>query len=287
MNEKKLRNIIKENIRQMLNEAESGGWVVETDEAEKAYELAASAWGNDELNRAIVRAMSNETLAQILAYLFRMYDFREWKNRDEREDNELYESEIDKKKEYIISYITKHGDYDAVLVMATDNEDAKEKALKKYFNIDTIVSIKEFTPKSDDELLEGKLNEYEGMDDSWSPVAVFGENQRDIYNMLWQIKLALQKKIKRGVEIRKDILANSSVIHRAAQISLKRFNEYNKENEIAPFYMDNAAKRGLREYYAQKILDWIDEEKINNQPKSEDEVINETLKRIFKNIKNR
>ena len=34
---------------------------------------------------------------------------------------------------------------------------------------------------------------------------------------------------------------------------------------MSPFVMDNEAKRGLREYYTQKILDWIEEEEINKE----------------------
>jgi len=230
LDENKFRELIKENVRQILNEAENGGWVVETSEAEEAYNFAAQILGNEELNQAIVRAMSNETLAQILAYLFRMYNLKEW------------------------------GDYKAKMDGLNDYEE--------------------------DMFINETLNEYEGMDDSWSYAAVFGENQRDIYDMLWQVKLALQKKIKRGVEIRKDILANSSVVRRAAQITLKRFNEYNKEVGEEPFDMDNEVKRGLREYYAEKILNWIKEEEWNKQNQSTDETINETLKRIFKTIKN-
>lgn len=226
LDENKFRELIKENVREILNEAENGGWVVESNEAQEAYDLAVQYMGKEYVDDAIVGTLGYEKLADCLAYLFRMWDFREWDNRNSEEE------------------------------------------------------------EVDEELYEGKLNEYEGMDDSWSYAAIFGENEIDIYNMLWQVKLALQKKIKRGVEIRKDILANSSVVRRAAQITLKRLNDYNKEIGEAPIYMDNAAKRGLREYYAQKILNWIDEEKINNQPKSEDEVINETLKRIFKTIKN-
>ena len=119
--------------------------------------------------------------------------------------------------------------------------------------------LKHIIKESVERILEE--SKYAGMDDSWSDVAVFGENERDIYDMLWRVKEALQKKIARGEEVSKDRLANSSILFRAAQISLKRFNEYNKEADMPPFVMDNEAKRGLREYYAQKILDWIEEEK--------------------------
>ena len=64
-----------------LNEGESGGWVVEPSEAEEAYNMFAAELGNEEANAAIVRALGNSALSDVLAYLFRMYDFREWDNR--------------------------------------------------------------------------------------------------------------------------------------------------------------------------------------------------------------
>lgn len=87
LNENSLGRIISESIRRILSETENGGWVVETDEAEKAYDFFVQEMGgNEEADRAIVRAMSNETLSQILAYLFRMYNLRGW---EEYRDSEI------------------------------------------------------------------------------------------------------------------------------------------------------------------------------------------------------
>ena len=62
----------------MLKEAENGGWVVDATEARNAYELAAREMGKDTIDSAIIRSLTDEQLAQCLAYIFRMYDFREW-----------------------------------------------------------------------------------------------------------------------------------------------------------------------------------------------------------------
>lgn len=80
----KVKQIIAETIQKVLNEAENGGWVVETDEAREAYELAAQEFGNEELNSAIIRCIPDAYLAECLAYIFRLYDFKEWKSRGER-----------------------------------------------------------------------------------------------------------------------------------------------------------------------------------------------------------
>lgn len=84
LKENDLRRIV-ENI---LREGESGGWVVDDYEAEDAYNLAVSEFGNEEVNAAIIRAMSSHTLAEILAYLFRMWDFRKWDEYKSKNDYE-------------------------------------------------------------------------------------------------------------------------------------------------------------------------------------------------------
>ena len=81
LTQKDLRKIVKESVENLLNEAESGGWVVDTMEAQEAYNMAAEEFGNDELNAAIVRCMGDEVLAQCLAYIFRQYDLRKWKSK--------------------------------------------------------------------------------------------------------------------------------------------------------------------------------------------------------------
>ena len=86
LTENDIHRIISETVKRVLSEAESFGWTVETDEAEKAYEFFVNEVGQEEGNQAIIRAMSNNTLAQILAYLFRMYDLRGW---EEYRDSEF------------------------------------------------------------------------------------------------------------------------------------------------------------------------------------------------------
>jgi len=74
-----------------LNEAESEGWVVETDEAEDAYKLAVQEWGEEETNAMIVRCLGYTALSECLAYIFRMNDFRKWSEYQARkaESDEL------------------------------------------------------------------------------------------------------------------------------------------------------------------------------------------------------
>ena len=70
---------------EQLNEGESGGWYVDSSEAQEAYNMFVNAIGKEEADAAIVRALGDNALADVLAYLFRMYDFREWDNRDEED----------------------------------------------------------------------------------------------------------------------------------------------------------------------------------------------------------
>jgi hypothetical protein len=78
LNESQLKQIVNECVKNVLKEANSYGWEVDTSEATLAYEYMAHEIGNEELNAAIVRAMGDEPLSQIMAYLLRMYDMRGW-----------------------------------------------------------------------------------------------------------------------------------------------------------------------------------------------------------------
>ena len=136
---------LNEETNQTVNEAVNGGWEIDSSEAEEAYNMAAKEWGNEELNAAIVRCLSEDTLAQCLAYIFRMYDFRKWSDRNE--DNG-YEEENDILSETIkrtIRRVLKEGIYDYPdgidhLIFLSENDRecydfymAIKKALEKKF----------------------------------------------------------------------------------------------------------------------------------------------------------
>jgi hypothetical protein len=76
-------------VRESLLEAENGGWVVDDSEAMEAYALAEEKLGKEEIDTAIIRAMSTHQLAEILAYIFRMYDFREWDEYKSNKDSDI------------------------------------------------------------------------------------------------------------------------------------------------------------------------------------------------------
>lgn len=83
LTEQDLRGIVENTVKKILKEAEDGGWVVDSSEAQEAYNLAVKEMGEETINSAIVRCLGNETLAQCLAYIFRQYDFRQWKSKYE------------------------------------------------------------------------------------------------------------------------------------------------------------------------------------------------------------
>ena len=83
LTEHDLRGIVENTVKKVLKEAENGGWVVDSSEAQEAYNLAVQEMGEDTINSAIIRVLSDETLAQCLAYIFRQYDFRQWKSKYE------------------------------------------------------------------------------------------------------------------------------------------------------------------------------------------------------------
>lgn len=78
LNEDQLKQIVNECVKNVLKEANSYGWEVDNSEATLAYKYMAQEIGNEELNAAIVRAMGDSALADIMAYLLRMYDMRGW-----------------------------------------------------------------------------------------------------------------------------------------------------------------------------------------------------------------
>ena len=83
LNESQLRNIINSSVRKVIKEATNEGWTVEADEVKEAYQILADALGGEEAaNEAIVRSLGAETLSRSLAYLLRMYEVREWQERD-------------------------------------------------------------------------------------------------------------------------------------------------------------------------------------------------------------
>lgn len=88
LTESRLRGLVDEAVKNVLNEGESGGWIVDSSEAEEAYEFAVERMGKETVDSAIIRALSSDALADCLAYIFRMYDFTEWKSRFEDDEEE-------------------------------------------------------------------------------------------------------------------------------------------------------------------------------------------------------
>lgn len=88
-----LRKIVRESVGRILTEAESEGWVVENDEALEAYDFACEMFGKEKLDSEIVNSLGTEELAECLAYIFRMYDFDEWKQHKEGREAEEFNNE--------------------------------------------------------------------------------------------------------------------------------------------------------------------------------------------------
>lgn len=72
---------MKEPVDRVVNEAENGGWIVDDNDVQEAYDMAVKHMEKEVIDAAIVRCLGDEALAQCLAYVFRMYDFSEWENR--------------------------------------------------------------------------------------------------------------------------------------------------------------------------------------------------------------
>jgi hypothetical protein len=70
-----------------MTEGESGGWVVEPWEAWEAYEMACEYMGKEDVDYQILKCLGDDELSSCLAYIFRMNDFREWDERNSRNES--------------------------------------------------------------------------------------------------------------------------------------------------------------------------------------------------------
>ena len=69
--------------------ADSYGWVVESWEAQEAYDMALEyGWDKADLDAEIVQGLSSDELAEAMAFIFRMNDFQEWNDRNGDSDSD-------------------------------------------------------------------------------------------------------------------------------------------------------------------------------------------------------
>ena len=93
--------------KKSVKAAVDGGWEVPDHLAHEAYDLAEEYFGTEDINQQIVDALSDTELAENLAFIFRMNDFREWddyleenypENEDDEDDDDIEESVRAKRK---------------------------------------------------------------------------------------------------------------------------------------------------------------------------------------------
>lgn len=93
--------------KKSVKAAVDGGWEVPDHLAHEAYDLAEEYFGTDDINQQIVDALSDTELAENLAFIFRMNDFREWddyleenypEDEDDEDDEDIEESVRAKRK---------------------------------------------------------------------------------------------------------------------------------------------------------------------------------------------
>ena len=89
--EKDLHKIVNESVKRIVKEAINGGWEVDSSEAQKAYNFAVRELGKETIDDAIIRCLSDENLAQCLAYIFRMYEFKEWNEYKNTQNEENFD----------------------------------------------------------------------------------------------------------------------------------------------------------------------------------------------------
>ena len=96
--------------KKSVKAAVDGGWEVPDHLAHEAYDLAEEYFGTDDINQQIVDALSDTELAENLAFIFRMNDFREWDDyleenypddEDDEDDEDIEESVRAKRKRVV------------------------------------------------------------------------------------------------------------------------------------------------------------------------------------------
>ena len=78
LTERDLNKIVKESVNRIIKEAEDGGWVVDSSEAQEAYELAESLLGYsnmEEISRAMVGTYMWEGNEDVMKEAFKILSF--------------------------------------------------------------------------------------------------------------------------------------------------------------------------------------------------------------------
>ncbi len=95
-------------------------------------------------------------------------------------------------------------------------------------------------------LKEGIYDYPDGIDH----LILLAENDRECYDIFWNIVKMLKKKVEKGVELSVDILSNSSIMKKYQQFV---FRKYKSEQPM----FSGETPRLFREYMAQRMIDRI------------------------------
>ena len=90
-------------VKRRFNEAVNGGWEVDEREVFDAYYLACEKLGKEYVDDQIVDTLSDDELASSLAYLFRMWEFREWDEWHERKEDDEFDESVNRRRKRRIS----------------------------------------------------------------------------------------------------------------------------------------------------------------------------------------
>lgn len=95
-------------------------------------------------------------------------------------------------------------------------------------------------------LNEGIYNYPDGIDH----LILLAENDRECYDLFWQIVEMLKKKFNKGVELDVDVLTNSSLMKKYQQFCFRKFKKEQPE-------IDPKAPYLFRKYMSERIIDRI------------------------------
>lgn len=90
--------------------------------------------------------------------------------------------------------------------------------------------------------------------DTIDQIILCAENDRECYDISWQLVQSLMKKVRKGVELSADQLSNSSWMKKFQQFCFRKFKQYQED------YDKDTSPKLFRDWWAEKMIDDVNNE---------------------------
>jgi len=89
--------------------------------------------------------------------------------------------------------------------------------------------------------------------DTIDQIILCAENDRECYDISWQLVQSLMKKVRKGVELSADQLSNSSWMKKFQQFCFRKFKQYQEDYDKA------TSPKLFRDWWAEKMIEDVNE----------------------------